>query len=203
MPASYPLQWPEGWARTTSRRIARFKINDDVAVQLLFDELRRFGAQQVIVSSNLPVNTAGRLYARQPSLLPDPGVAVFYSTERFKQQTLACDRWTSVHHNVYAIARTIESWRRIERDGASQILERSFSAFGALPAAPNAKPMRTWWEVLNLPKEALTFATLAMVEAQFRELAATAHPDRGGSDAEMAELNRARDEAKRHFGGGK
>lgn len=202
MPANYPLQWPEGWRRTPSRRHSPFKINADVALKLLYDELRRFGARQPVVSSNLPVRGDGRIYSGQPSLLPDPGVAVFYSTDKFKEQTLACDRWVSVHHNMYAIARTIESWRRIDRDGASQILERSFQAFGALPAAPDAKPKLPWWEVLGLPSEALKFVTAAMVEAQYRELAAKAHPDRGGSDAAMAELNAARAEAKQHFAGG-
>lgn len=202
MPASnYPLQWPDGWKRTSSRRQSPFKINNDVALDMLYGELRRFGARQVVVSSNLPVRSDGRIYANQPSLLPDPGIAVYYSTDKFKEQTLACDRWVSVHHNMYAIARTIESWRRIERDGASQILERSFTAFGALPPSSNAKPKRPWWEVLGLPKEALSFATLVMVEAQYRDLASKAHPDRGGNADAMTELNGARDEAKQHFAG--
>lgn len=201
MASSYPLQWPDAWKRTTSRRRSPFKIHNDTAMELLFGELRRFGARQVVVSSNLPVRADGLPYAGQPSLLPDPGVAVYYATDKFKEQTLACDKWISVHHNMYAIARTIESWRRIERDGASQILERAFAAFGALPAASNVPPVRPWWEVLALPKEALSFATLVMVEAQYRDLASKAHPDRGGSDAAMAELNRAREEAKQHFKG--
>lgn len=205
MPASnYPLQWPEGWKRTLGvRQRAPFKVSPGTVVNLLFDELRRFGARGEVVSSNLALTRDGRPFAGAAGELADPGVAVYYSTSKFKDQTLACDKWLNVHHNMYAIARTIESWRRIERDGASQILERSFAAFGALPPSSNAKPKRPWWEVLGLPKEALSFATLVMVEAQYRDLASKAHPDRGGNADAMAELNGARDEAKQHFAGGK
>jgi hypothetical protein len=99
------------------------------------------------------------------------------------------------------IGLAIDGLRAIDRAGATQILERAFTAFGALPPAPDVAPKRPWWEALGLPKEALSFATLAMVEAQYRELAAKAHPDRGGSPAALVELNQAREEARQHFGG--
>lgn len=206
MPASAnPLQWPDGWRRTPAHQRSRaaFKVTPGAIVDMLFGELTRFRASNVVVSSNLALTRDGRPYAGPAGELADPGVAVYYSTPKFKEQTLACDKWVSVHHNMYAIARTIESWRRIERDGASQILERSFTAFGALPPAAGAKPKRPWWEVLGLPSDGVKFFTPAMVEAQYRELAAKAHPDRGGSADAMAELNVARDEAKLHFAGGK
>lgn len=202
MPASnHPLQWPDGWKRSTQRERGPFKVAPGKIVDMLFGELARFGARNVVVSSNLALTREGRPYAGPAGDLSDPGVAVYYSTSKFSEQTLACDKWLNVHHNMYAIARTIESWRRIERDGASQILERSFAAFGALPPSSNVKPKRPWWEVLGLPKEALSFATLVMVEAQYRDLASKAHPDRGGNADAMAELNGARDEAKQHFAG--
>ena len=55
----------------------------------------------------------------------------------------------------------------------------------------------TWWHVLgfqNGPPQ-----SLGNVEAQFRRLAALAHPDRGGSHDRMQQLNWARAEARRHL----
>jgi hypothetical protein len=61
----------------------------------------------------------------------------------------------------------------------------------ALPPARAA--VLPWWaatlELKGLP------ATADEVNAQYRELAKLRHPDGGGTNNEMAELNRARDEA--------
>ena len=43
--------------------------------------------------------------------------------------------------------------------------------------------------------QALLTPTRDDVEKAYRRLASLRHPDKGGSDAAMAELNRARDEA--------
>jgi curved DNA-binding protein CbpA len=51
--------------------------------------------------------------------------------------------------------------------------------------------------VLDLPDG----TTAAAIDAAYRELAATAHPDRGGSDAAMARLNLARDQARQSLAG--
>ena len=202
MPEAFPLQWPEGWNRARSRSRSPFKISDAAAMEKLLGELRRFAAAGIVISTNIALRRDGLPAVNQP-LLSDPGVAVYYSTQKWKQQVLACDKWDRVHHNIYAIARTIECWRRIERDGASQILERSFSAFGALPAAASAAAVKPWWEELHLKEAAIKggHLTLAMVEAQYRELAKQRHPDRnGGDDKPFKALGVAMDQARKHFG---
>lgn len=42
--------------------------------------------------------------------------------------------------------------------------------------------------------------TIQIVEDRYRELAKSRHPDRGGTDVLMAELNRARADARRELG---
>lgn len=42
---------------------------------------------------------------------------------------------------------------------------------------------------------------MAWVEGQYRELVKKRHPDKGGSDAALAELNRALEQARAHLGG--
>ena len=86
------------------------------------------------------------------------------------------------------------------RIGASQVLERAFSAFGALPPSSSAPVVRPWWEVLEIPQSAIGALSLAMVQARFRELTTKNHPDRGGSQALMVELNKAFQQAQEHYG---
>jgi hypothetical protein len=79
----------------------------------------------------------------------------------------------------------IEAIRSIERHGGSTMMERAFSGFTALPAP------KSCWEILGLSPG----ATAQAIEAQFRAKAKTTHPDLGGSDAAMAELIAARNDA--------
>jgi hypothetical protein len=202
---AFPLQWPEGWARTVphKRARARYKLTPESALKHLLDELRRLGAfsSAIVVSTNVPLRRDGLPYAgvRPPE---DPGVAVYWSTRAFKDRVIACDKWDRVHDNIHAIGLAIEGLRAMERAGATQILDRAFAAFGALPPSSQAEVIRPFWEVFEIPQTTLAVLSLAMVEARYRELAAKAHPDKGGSDAAMAELNRAREDARRHYGGG-
>lgn len=202
MADAFPLQWPEGWARTLAHRRgrARYKLTPDAATGHLVAELGRLGAlrSSVVVSSNVPLRRDGLPYSngRSPE---DPGIAVYWSTNAFKDRVIACDKWDKVHDNIHAIGLAIEGLRAIDRAGASQILERAFSAFGALPPSSAAPVVRPWWEVLDIPQSAIGVLSIAMVEARYRELATKAHPDRGGSDAAMAELNGAREQAREHY----
>lgn len=204
MATAYPLQWPDGWPRTPSYRRgpARYKVEINAAVDGLHRSLGLLGAQSgsVVISSNVPPRNALGTPRNDGYQVSDPGVAVYWTTKAHGERVMACDRWSSVRENVRAIGLAVEGLRAIERAGATQILDRAYTAFGALPAASGAPVARPWWEVLGLKKEALSFATLAMVEAQWRELAAKAHPDRGADPALLVELNRAREEARAHYG---
>jgi hypothetical protein len=79
----------------------------------------------------------------------------------------------------------IEAIRSIERHGGQTMLERAFSGFTALPAP------KSCWEILGL----VPGASVQAIKAQFSAKAKIVHPDLGGSDAAMAELIAARDEA--------
>lgn len=58
-------------------------------------------------------------------------------------------------------------------------------------AAPEPARRRTWWEILGVSRDADT----REIRVAHRRLSLKKHPDLGGSDAEMAEINAARDEA--------
>ncbi|MGY3393400.1 hypothetical protein ACVWW6_005991 [Bradyrhizobium sp. USDA 3311] len=199
---AYPLQWPEGWPRSRGRKSGQFgkqewrsngsggghKGKADItmadAMKRVKVELERLGvnvADDSIVSTNLKLNLAGlpRGDQGEPG---DPGVAVYFQKKAGPMRVIAIDAYHRVRDNLAAIAATLEAMRAIERHGGAQILERAFTGFAALPAP------KKWWDTLQVRQD----ATVETIEANFRRLARDRHPDRGGSNAAMAELNEAR-----------
>lgn len=199
---AYPLRWPEGWPRARGRKSGNFgktefksngiggghKAKADLTMQDAMKrvryELERLGVNVTddsIVSTNLKLNLAGlpRGDQGEPS---DPGVAVYFQKKNGPMRVIAIDAYTRVRDNVAAIAATLEAMRAIERHGGAQILERAFTGFDALPAP------KKWWDVLEVKPD----ATREVIEANFRRLARDRHPDAGGTNAAMAELNEAR-----------
>jgi hypothetical protein len=114
---------------------------------------------------------------------------------------MACDRYTSVAANLRAIGLTVEALRAIDRYGSRQMRDRAFRGFAALPA--DISKRNNWWDVLGL--SAMRFRrpdgiTRADIDTAYRSLARTRHPDAGGSQEAMAELNAARDAALKEIG---
>lgn len=201
----FPLSWPEAWKRTPAhaREKSRWRVDTSRMVAELNRQVGLFSANVWVISSNMPRSSRdGGILLGSTGLIQDPGVALYYSTNKWKERVIACDKYANAFHNMYAIALTLDALRAIERAGASQILDQAFTAFGALPAAAGATPVRPWWEVLGLQEAAIKggYVDLTMVEAKFRELARAAHPDRnGGDDTAFKELNAAIEQARGHF----
>ena len=186
-PRAYPLLWPEGWPRTNIHSRGPYRTSLPGALDNLKREIGLLCGPEVgrtlILSSNV------LLGAERPA---DPGVVAYFTWD---QQALAipCDRWNAVEHNVQAIALTIEAMRAMDRHGAKQMVRAMFRGFVALPGPANGA--RPWREVLGAVR------TLDELEARYRTMAMGHHPDRGGSHALMAELNAARDAARKELGG--
>lgn len=196
--AAYPLHWPLGRPRTTGRRTAPFNRKEHngrwaqsraVTVPLARERLQReldlLGVRRAVLSTNLELRLDGWPRAGQAEPA-DPGAALYF-TLRGRETVLACDKWDRVADNIVAIAKHIEALRGIERWGVGTI-EQAFAGFQALPAPEQ------WWQVLGVSHT----ADRSMIEAAYRRLARTAHPDAGGTTAAMSRLNTARDEALRH-----
>lgn len=190
MAEAYPLHWPAGWPRAKRKVSAPFRMSFAKARDELMRELRLMGARYPVLSSNVPLRRDGLPYAgqREPE---DAGVAIYFMWQG-KQMTFACDRWDKVGDNVRAIGKTIEALRGIERWGASDMMERAFSAFEALPA-PDGVVTLTCWQVLDLEPGASEME----IERAYRMKAKSAHPDQGGSREEWDQLREAYEQARR------
>jgi hypothetical protein len=176
---SYPLYWPEGWPRAKSHEIKHARFGDHSVAQgrrEVADEVRLFGGTNLIISSNLELRLDGnpRSNQRQPI---DKGVAIFFKRNKI-DMALACDIYTTVEDNLWALFRTLHALRQIERDGSPSLINRAFKGFKALPD-PNA---REWWDVL---KVAETASDEEIRQAYFKS-ARQYHPDnKETGDVEM------------------
>lgn len=166
---AFPLQWPQGWVRTSPNRRERgyFKVTFSKSRDELMAEIARMGGKHPVLSSNLVLRRDGLPYAQQ-ARIEDPGIAVYFDYKG-KPMCFACDRYTTIEANTRAIQLSIAAIRGLERWGASDMMERAFTGFVALEA-----PSSNWRAVLD-PSDP---------EGSYRRLRSQHHPDRGG-DAEQ------------------
>ena len=197
---NYPLTWPAGWKRTKpeQRKDANFKRNGQRlsiadGVTRVIEQLRLLGIEELntVISTNVKPRLDGMPRSDERAPL-DPGVAVYWLKGKDTQhKVMATDRYTKVADNLAAIAATLEAMRAIERHGGAVILERAFTGFLALPA-PN-----TWRAVMRFDED--DEITLQDAKDVYRTMSFVHHPDRGGSESKMAELNWAIQEAEKEF----
>lgn len=181
----YPLAWPENIPRWKSaRQPGQFKTTLAGAMNNVTDSIRRFAADSGKAVSDLVISSNVTLGRNHPE---DPGVAIWFKWDGLSV-CIPVDRYSKVEANLQAIHHIIEARRTELRHGTLALVRATFTGFVALPS-PAAK--RSWRQVLNIGGS----ASADDIEAAFRRLAKERHPDRGGSDAMMAELNAARAEA--------
>lgn len=187
---AFPLHWPIDWPRTKSRTRPPYRVSFGRARDDVIWQLRQMSVPdwEVVISSNIPLRRDG-LPVANAGRLADPGIAVYFVRKK-QRQVVACDKWDTVDGNMRAINITIESLRSIERAGASELLERAFTGFKALPA-PGEGTSGGWWQVLGVEAT----APMEVVKAAYRKLAGELHPDKGGDAGAMAMVNRAWEQA--------
>jgi hypothetical protein len=186
-----PLSWPVGWQRTEHRQNSRFKAATSKALPLLTAEVRRLGGINLVISTNLPLKGDGTFRLDRDPV--DPGAAVYFQREG-KDMAFACDQFDEVRENLYAIAKTIEAMRAIERYGAAELVNRAFSGFLGLPAvachAPEGTPcsragmnVAPWVGEMHLDRvhaarvaDELDAEKVVVAESAIRELGAKTAP---------------------------
>lgn len=181
---AYPLVWPSGWKRHSSRFTPLFdwKTTERSVTELLHElKLLRVMSWEVIISTNLQLRNDGLPRSNQQTPV-DPGVAVYFKLNG-QDRVLACDKWRTVEYNILAIARHISAIRAQERGGVGNVAQ-AFAGYVALMSGREVKP---WHEVMGVPG----FASTDDVISKYRDLSFSRHPDRGGSDQAMALLNEA------------
>lgn len=184
---AFPLSWPEGLPRTERKAASQFKASLSTALNNVRKSLEAFGRDSGKAVTEISISSNVTLAHARPE---DTGIAVWFSWDG-QQRCIAVDRYPKPEDNLQAIHHVLEARRTEMRHGGLHVVRQTFKGFTALPAPPGQK---SWREVLGLDTGPITVGD---VDRAYRDLAAQAHPDRpGGSTERMAELNRARAEAK-------
>jgi hypothetical protein len=149
--------------------------------------------RDVTISSDIPLRADGlpRADRGEPS---DPGIAVYFKLDG-RDLSFACDSYEATRDNLRALALTIEALRGIQRWGASDLMDRAFRGFAALPE----KATSPWRETLGFKPDELV--TLEKIEIRFRDLVKKHHPDYNpnnpNADERFRQIVEARSTARR------
>jgi len=191
----YPLQWPEGRDRIPANKRLRspFRTSFQRAVENVQRSLRGFQRDAGVKIEHVVLSSNVDLMNDNPA---DPGAAVWFIMDG-QWVAFAVDRFRDVASNVQAIHHIIEARRTELRYGGLEIVRQTFRSFIALPA-PAGEKKRTWREILGFSP---TYRPgKSEIDFYYKQRAARAHPDAGGSNEAMAELNLARQEAMKEMG---
>lgn len=172
---SFPLQWPAGYPRETGRQSSNFKTTPDRARKELMAEIERLSADKnPVISSNVPLRKRdGQMYADvAKDELDDPGVAIYFLYNE-NPVALACDNWKTPAENIRALSLTISAIRGMGRWKCTQILERTFSGFPALPEVTSANT--AIWSTLGLSGKP---DSADILKSAYKARVALVHPDK-------------------------
>jgi hypothetical protein len=117
-----------------------------------------------------------------------PARVIFYVNDA--PHELNCMRFHEYAENLRAIYLILDSLRKAHDRGILSELARAAIAF--LPPG-SATVKRAWYEVLGVTPT----TPMTVVKAAYKALASERHPDAGGSDEAMSELNAAYEEYRR------
>lgn len=215
-------QWPGELTADDDREYTSFKASWTATWQLLAREVEHL-APDAVLDPEVVVQLALRDrdlrldgWIRADARPEHPGVIVSfqskhgplrYHTDRFTNRGWSgyLPGWQS---NVRAIALGLEALRRVDRYGIAQAGEQ-YRGWNALPAGRAMGAAMTVEQAARLiahhsddpegrTPEVEDDPSFAL--ALFKEAARNAHPDRGGSDRIMAELNEARELLAARYG---
>lgn len=184
--AECPLQWPDGWERS---RLSGFDLSGgaqrwNVVLNRIGHRAELMGLKNVVISTNQPVRQDGMPYSARHRI-DDPAVAIYF-TRKDQQLVMAQDKFAKIEDNMRSVAIALEAIARMDRHGGGKMLDRAFTGFVAITDRSDFRA------VLKIdPGDDLREA-----ERSFKKLAMLAHPDHGGSESAMAELNTAMDAAR-------
>jgi hypothetical protein len=171
MPQRYRMNTSKSWADTEAD---------------LRKELALWGAKDYILVRGTPTDGAKPLRESQ-RFFETPEQATVDLTVRWssgREFHLAYNLQARSVDNLRVLYKAVEAIRLNEVRGIDQVLRQYYAQ---LPAGPAARPKRSPYDVLNI----LPTASLDQAEASYKVLARLAHPDQGGSNEAMAELNDA------------
>lgn len=125
-----------------------------------------------------------RPYANQ-AMPDDRGVVVYFTLPGGRKVCWPCDRWQRPEDNLWAIVKSLEAKRGLERWGAVS-MDREYEGYLHLPASAG-EGAGDAFAALGIAPD----APRATVKAAWRAWAKEHHPDRGGDHDRFTDMNTA------------
>lgn len=182
-----PLAWPANDPRTPGHQKqskSLFNTAIDKTLDQLERELVRFRAKNIVLSIDLPFR----------GKVNDAAAALFFDLPGDRAIAITCDLYMKQDDNVRGLYKIVEGMRMIERFGGSNVSQKTFTGFVALP------PPKDCWKALGISKSVGEALSMKMrkefVTDAFRDRVKEGH----GIGADMAVLVDARDEALKQLG---
>jgi hypothetical protein len=188
-------QRPPGWKGVKGP----FKITTWAPVErFLMSELEKLGARDVTIAIDVPNPSHWRMDGglRSDARAMTPRVIVAFTRRDGVRLTFPCDSYNDWQTNVYAIAKSLEMLRAIDRYGVTQG-DQQYVGFRALP--PGAAATLTPEAAAEIIAKHSSIPAQAILEypvvgaVAIRTAQSKTHPDRGGSSSDFTEVQKAAD----------
>lgn len=187
MPFRNPLLWPPGQGRTDRRHKAPFHAGETTILKDMQRAIDKLQLEDVQITTDRRVRLDGGISLSTDQALQDPGIALYFK-RKGEDVIMAFDKFNDFWGNLRAIGLYLEYMARLESYEMGEITDRAFTGFRALPASVQTPlPHRDWWIVLGVRQDDNAHA----IKAAYRELLKVTHPDAGGTQAELDEVQRA------------
>lgn len=169
-----PLVWPE-WLPSTPRASQRrdhglaTQITLTESINFLEMEIQELGASAVMFT-DIEQPTIERLRKKVGSRTG----ASLQMRYHDKTYVFACDRWTTLEHNIYVMHLAIRQWRNIERwgIGSMDVLIKGFASnIDVVSAAVLDKTMPEWMHALGLGPTSTLDDAIAVYHRRAKQVA--------------------------------
>lgn len=180
---SNPLQWVNHIQRAKNRVKSKFKAHSvSKSCKLIKSQIGLMKGTDCIITSNIPTKTTGFASVKLYGNSQDTGVSIFFKLNGV-QKVIQVDKYDDSNSNLYALAKSVEAMRNLERWGGVQVMGGMFTGFAALPAPDQvtASTMTFYFE---------GFTTKAAARPQYLDLCKKLHPDNGGEIKDFQEMKR-------------
>lgn len=150
------------------------------------DQLRKWGASTYSLTRPNYSSKTARGWSESPA---EATVVLKANWKSGRELNLSYNKQSRSVDNARVLFLVIEAMRLNEVRGIQDVMRE---AYAQLPAPATPKPPRDPYELLGVRED----APMTLIEKAYQMAAQEAHPDKGGSNEAMAELNAALERIK-------
>ncbi len=187
--------------RSVARSALHMRSSASVAMMKLRQELTRIHATDVVLEAGFnETQLRNDDYPRADAKPSHPRVRLTFKKGGKLAMSMTCGGTTNWWYNVHLIAASLERMRALDRYGCIQSDEQ-YRGFASLPPGVSV-PVHEWASVESACRYLSTVGggvymgeqpDAEILDRLYSLAAKRAHPDAGGSNEQMAKVNRARD----------